>query len=107
MQRRDSLALSRWRALTRYLDDGCLEIDNFLAERALRTVALSHKNYLFANSDAGRERAAAIYTLLRTAKLNGLDVSGMRRAAWIRCCAHRAFPWIERLSNRWSSTLAI
>jgi transposase len=66
-------ALSRWRALTRYLDDGSIEIDNSAAERALRTVALGRKNYLFAGSDTGGERAAAIYTLLGTAKLNGLD----------------------------------
>jgi hypothetical protein len=66
-------ALSRWRALTRYLDDGRIEIDNSAAERALRVVALGRKNYLFAGSDAGGERAAAIYSLLGTAKLNGLD----------------------------------
>ena len=66
-------ALSRWRALTRYLDDGSIEMDNSAAERALRTVALGRKNYLFAGSDAGGERAAAFYTLLGTAKLNGLD----------------------------------
>jgi transposase len=66
-------ALSRWRALTRYLDDGSIEMDNSAAERALRTVALGRKNYLFAGSDAGGERAAAIYTMLGTAKLNGLD----------------------------------
>jgi transposase len=66
-------ALSRWRALTRYLDDGQIEMDNSAAERALRTVALGRKNYLFAGSDAGGERAASIYSLLGTAKLNGLD----------------------------------
>jgi transposase len=66
-------ALSRWRALTRYLDDGTIEMDNSAAERALRTVALGRKNYLFAGSDSGGERAAAIYTLLGTAKLNRLD----------------------------------
>jgi transposase len=66
-------ALSRWRALTRYVDDGHLEIDNNAAERALRVVALGRKNYLFAGSDAGGERAAAIYSLLGSAKLNGLD----------------------------------
>jgi hypothetical protein len=66
-------ALSRWRALTRYVDDGALEIDNNAAERALRVVALGRKNYLFAGSDAGGERAAAIYSLLGSAKLNGLD----------------------------------
>jgi hypothetical protein len=66
-------ALSRWRALTRYLEDGSIEIDNSAAKRTLRTVALGRKNYLFAGSDAGGERAAAIYTLLGTAKLNRLD----------------------------------
>jgi transposase len=66
-------ALSRWRALTQYLDDGRIEIDNSAAERALRAVALGRKNFLFCGSDAGGERAAAIYSLLGTAKLNGLD----------------------------------
>jgi transposase len=66
-------ALSRWRALTRFIEDGMLEIDNSAAERALRAVALGRKNFLFAGSDCGGERAAAMYTLLGTAKLNGLD----------------------------------
>jgi transposase len=66
-------SLSRWRALTRYIDDGRLEIDNNCAERALRVVALGRKNYLFAGSDTGGERAAAIYSLIGSAKLNGLD----------------------------------
>ena len=65
--------LTRWSALTRYRDDGAIEIDNNAAERALRTVALGRKNYLFCGSDAGGERAAAIYSLIGTAKLNGLD----------------------------------
>ncbi len=68
-----SYALSRWPALTRYVDDGQLEIDNNAAERALRVVALGRKNYLFAGSNAGGERAAAIYSLLGSAKLNGFD----------------------------------
>lgn len=66
-------ALSRWRALTRYTDDGLLEIDNSAAERALRAVALGRKNFLFAGSDHGGERAAAMYTLIGSAKLNGID----------------------------------
>ena len=66
-------ALSRWRALGRYLDDGSIEIDNSAAERAQRVIALGRKNYLFAGSDAGGERAAAIYSLLGSAKLNDLD----------------------------------
>jgi len=66
-------ALSNWVALTRYCDDGRLEADNNAAERALRTVALGRKNWLFAGSDDGGERAAAIYTLIGTAKLNELN----------------------------------
>jgi hypothetical protein len=66
-------ASSRWQALTRYVDDGQLEIDNNPAERALRVVALGRKNHLFCGSNAGGERAAAIYSLLGSAKLNRLD----------------------------------
>src|SRR3546814_20157107 len=66
-------ALARRENLLRYLDDGCLAIDNNPAERALRGIALGCKNYLFAGSDAGRERAAAIYSLIETARLNGRD----------------------------------
>ena len=71
-------ALNRWDAL-RYCDNGCLEIDNNTAERALRAVALGRKNYLFAGSDRGGERAAAIYSLIGTAKLNDLDPEGYLR----------------------------
>ena len=56
-----------------FLEDGRAEMDNNAAERALRTVAIGRKNYLFAGSDAGGERAAAIYSLLGSAKLNGID----------------------------------
>ncbi len=66
-------ALTRWTALTRFIDDGRIEIDNNAAERALRPVALGRKNFLFAGSDAGGERAAAIYSLIQSAKLNGID----------------------------------
>ena len=66
-------ALARWRALTRYCEDGRIEIDNNIAERSLRAIALGRKNYLFAGSDSGGERAAVLYSLLGTAKLNGMD----------------------------------
>jgi transposase len=66
-------ALERWLALMVFVDDGRVEMDNNAAERALRTVAIGRKNYLFAGSDAGGERAAAIYSLLGSAKLNGID----------------------------------
>jgi len=62
-------ATSRWPTLTRYRDDGNIVIDNNSAERALRVVAISRKNFLFCGSDAGGHRAAAIYSLIATAKL--------------------------------------
>ena len=66
-------ALTRWPALTRYLDDGRLEIDNNTAERAIRAIAIGRKNWLFAGSDDGGRAAATFYTLIETAKLNGRE----------------------------------
>ena len=66
-------ALVRWVALTRYRDDGRIEIDNNSAERSIRPLVLGRRNYLFAGSDAGGERAANIYTLIATARLNDID----------------------------------
>lgn len=81
-------ATSRWPALTRYRDDGLIEIDNNAAERALRTVALGRKNYLFAGADSGGERAAAIYSLIGTATLNGLDPEAYLRHVLERIAEH-------------------
>jgi transposase len=81
-------ALSRWRALSRYTENGLLEIDNSAAERALRAVALGRKNYLFAGSDCGGERAAAMYSLIGSAKLNGLDPESYLRTALTQIADH-------------------
>jgi transposase len=81
-------ALSRWDALTRYIKDGHIEIDNNAAERSLRGVALGRKNYLFAGSDTGGERAAAIYSLIGSAKLNGLDPEAYLRKVLTRIADH-------------------
>jgi transposase len=81
-------ALSRWKALIRYRHDGRVEIDNNAAERALRAVALGRKNYLFAGADCGGERAAAIYSLIGTAKLNGLDPEGYLRCVLTHIAEH-------------------
>jgi len=81
-------ALGLWEALTRYCDDGRLEIDNNAAERALRVVALGRKNYLFAGSDTGGERAASIYSLIGSAKLNGLDPEAYLRELLSRIADH-------------------
>jgi transposase len=80
--------LVRWPALTRYRDDGRIEIDNNAAERALRGIGLGRKNYLFMGSDAGGERAAAVYSLVETAKLSGLDPQGYLRDVLARIADH-------------------
>jgi hypothetical protein len=97
-------SLGRWKALTRYVSNGRLEIDNNAAERALRGVSLGRKNYLFMGSDAGGERAAAFYSLVETAKLNGLDPEAYLREVFERIAEHRInrieelLPWnIHRL----------
>src|SRR5258706_1669394 len=81
-------ALSRWSALISYCDDGRIEIDNNIAERALRAVALGRKNYLFAGADSGGERATAIYSLTGTAKLNGIDPEAYLRYVLGRIADH-------------------
>ena len=66
-------ALNHWQALTRFLEDGRICLSNNAAERALRGIAVGRRNWTFAGSDRGGERAAAIYTLIETCKLNGVD----------------------------------
>ena len=80
--------LARWLALTRCFDDGRLSLDNNPAERALRGVAIGRKNYLFAGSDRGGERAAAMYSLIETAKLNGIDPEAYLRDILGRIADH-------------------
>ena len=88
-------SLNLWPALTRYCDDGAIEIDNSAAERALRGVAIGRRNYLFAGADSGGERAAAIYSLIGTAKLNGVDPE-----AWLRhVLAHIADHPVNRVDE--------
>jgi hypothetical protein len=89
-------ALARWDALMRYCDDGRIEIDNSAAERALRAVAVGRRNYLFAGSDAGGERAAVFYSLVGTAKLNSLDPEAYLREVFERI-ANQPIHRIEEL----------
>jgi transposase len=95
----------RWEALLRYTEDGRLEIDNNAAERALRAVALGRKNYLFAGSDKGGERAATIYSLLGSAKLNSLDPEAYLREVLSRIADHpitrigELLPWNIELES--------
>ena len=66
-------ALTRMARMRPYLDHGILELDNNTAERAMRAIALGRKNYLFVGSQTGGKSAAIAYTLIETAKLNGVD----------------------------------
>ena len=105
-------AMSRWRALTRFVADGTIEIDNNAAERALRAVALGRKNYLFAGSDAGGERAAAIYSLVGSAKLHGIDPQAYLRHVIGRIAEHpvnrieELLPWRVDLQPELATRLA-
>jgi transposase len=81
-------ALNHWSALIRYATDGRIEIDNNAAERALRGVALGRKNYLFGGSDVGGERAAGMYCLIGSAKLNGIDPEAYLRTVLTRIAEH-------------------
>lgn len=98
-------ALGQWRALGRYLDSGLTEFDNYAAERASRAVAFGRKNYLFAGSHSGGERAAAIYSAIGSAKLNGLDPESYLRHVLSRiadhpiCRIHELLPWRLVLAN--------
>lgn len=94
--------LNRWTALTRHLDDGRLEIDNNAAERALRAVVVGRKNWLFAGADVGGERAAAMYTLIETAKLNGPDPEAYLRDVIARIADHKISRIDELLPWNWT-----
>jgi transposase len=105
-------ALSHWRALTRYVDDGLLEIDNNAAERALRAVAIGRKNHLFMGSNSGGQRAASLHSLIGTAKLNGLDPASYLRTVLATITEHpinrieELLPWNIAASLRADSSQA-
>jgi transposase len=91
--------LKRWTAFTRFLDDGRICLSNNAAERALRGIALGRKSWLFAGSDRGGQRAAALYSLIVTAKMNGIDPQAWLADVLARIAEHPArdiddlLPW--------------
>jgi len=97
-------ALTRWTALTRYTTDGRLEMTNNAVERAIRPLALTRKNYLFAGADSGGTRAAAMYTLIETAKMNGLDPEAYLRDIIARIADHPINRIAELLPWNWPPT---
>ena len=97
--------LGHWAALTRYCDDGRIEIDNNTAERSIRPVVLGRRNYLFAGSDGGGHSAAIIYSLISTARLNDVEPFAYLRAVIERIADHpinqidELLPWHLDLQN--------
>ena len=93
--------LKRWPAFVRFLDDGRVCLSNNAAERALRGIALGRRNWLFAGSDRGGERAAAIYTLIATAKLNDVDPQAWLEDVLRRIADHPASRLADLLPWNW------
>jgi transposase len=94
-------ALNHWQALIRFLDDGRICLSNNAAERALRGIAVGRRNWTFAGSDRGGERAAAIYTLIETAKLNGIDPQAWLADVLARIADHPAKQVADLLPWNW------
>jgi transposase len=94
-------SLNHWRGLVRFLDDGRLCMTNNAAERALRGIAVGRHNWTFAGSDAGGRRAAAIYTLIETAKLNDIDPQAWLADILARLQDHPAKRIVELLPWNW------
>ncbi|HPM22197.1 MAG TPA: IS66 family transposase, partial [Thermotogota bacterium] len=94
-------ARGQWQALTRYTEDGLLSIDNNLAERVLRMVAIGRKNWLFVGHDNGGRRAAVIYSLVASCKLCGIDPFAYLRDILTRISTHPASRIEELLPRNW------
>jgi len=94
--------LKRWDAFTRFLTDGRICLSNNAAERALRGIALGRKAWLFAGSDRGGERAAVIYSLIGTAKLNDVDPQAWLADVLDRIAAHSAHRLDELMPWNWT-----
>jgi hypothetical protein len=95
--------LKRWTAFTRFLDDGRICLSNNAAERALRGIALGRKAWLFAGSERGGERAAVLYTLIQTAKLNNVDPQAWLADVLARIADHPMNDLAALLPWRWDA----
>ncbi len=95
--------LNRWAAFTRFLDDGLACLTNNAAERALRGVAVGRRNWTFAGSDAGGHRAAAVYTLIETCKMNDVDPQAWLADVLARLPDYSANKVDELLSWNWKA----
>ncbi|HEY5238344.1 MAG TPA: transposase [Rhizomicrobium sp.] len=93
--------LKRWPAFTRFLDDGRICLSNNAAERALRGIALGRKAWLFAGSDRGGQRAAAMYSIIVTAKMNDVDPQAWLADVLARIAGHPANQLDELLPWNW------
>ena len=93
--------LKRWTAFTRFLDDGRICLSNNAAERALRGIALGRKSWLFAGSDRGGHRAAAMYSIIVTAKMNDVDPQAWLADVLTRIAEHPAHRLDELLPWNW------
>jgi transposase len=94
-------SLKRWAALTRYIDDGQLPIDNNWVENQIRPIALGRSNWLFAGSLRGGQRAAAVMSLIQSSKLNGLDPHAYLKDVLQRLPTHKVRLVAELLPHRW------
>ena len=99
--------LKRWDAFTRFLGDGRICLTNNAAERALRGIALGRKSWLFAGSDHGGKRAAAMYSLIVTAKLNDVDPRAWLADVIGRIADHPASRLHELLPWNWKAAQAV
>ena len=99
--------LKRWGSFTRFLDDGRVCLSNNAAERALRGIALGRKSWLFCGSDRGGERAAAMYSLIVTAKMNDVDPQAWLADVLARIATHPAHRLDELLPWNWAPSASV
>ena len=99
-------SLNRWAALTRFVDDGQLPVDNNWVENRMRPIAQGRANWLFAGSLRAGQRAAAIMSLIQSARMNGHDPYAYLKDVLTRLPTHKASQIEELLPHRWKSAVS-